>query len=105
MLSVSNAAARQPRIVRVSCVKGEGIGALADEVAAHAQAAAGRRQNHARERTHRMLAQEAGNLVRERLRDMEHAELDRLCAALAKGELGHDAAAWQAIELAARNPV
>ena len=103
MLSVSNAAVRQPRIVRVSSFKGQGISTLADEVFAHGQQAGRRRPDSARERIRQMLAQEAGTLVRERLRNMEHAELEALCVALAKGELGHDEAVWRAITLIARS--
>lgn len=101
MVSVLQGSARQPQILRVSSVSSEGIVALADAVISFSGSAAGHRQVGSRERMRRMIAQEAGNMIRERLRDMDSRTLDALCEAVAKGELVHEEAVWKAIRIAA----
>ncbi len=99
MLSVKSNAAGQPVIVRVSSVKGTGVTELADAVVSMNRGAGSRRGTGSRERMRRLFAQEAGNLLRERLTALESAELDALCDAAARGEIGHEDAVAKAIRL------
>jgi len=99
MLSVKSNAPRQPAIVRVSSVNGTGITELADAIFAMTHSAGNRRGTGSRERMRRLFAQEAGNLLRERLTALESAALDELCDAAARGEIGHEAAVSNAIRL------
>ncbi len=92
--------AKVPRILRVTATRGEGIPELADAIESIAQAAGCRRQQAARERMRRLIAQEAGNAIRDRLCGIESETLDELCAALARGELAHEEAVAAAIHLA-----
>ncbi|MBI3067851.1 MAG: methylmalonyl Co-A mutase-associated GTPase MeaB [Betaproteobacteria bacterium] len=89
-----------PPILRVTATRGEGIAALADAIESAGGAAGRRRQQGARERMRRLIAQEAGNAVRDCLCGIESKTLDELCAALARGELGHEEAVAAAIQLA-----
>lgn len=100
MLSVTKHAASQPAIVRVSSANGTGITELADAIAAMIRGGGGRRGTGSRERMRRLFAQEAGNLLRERLTGLESAALDALCDAAARGEIGHEDAVANAIRLA-----
>lgn len=93
--------ARQPRILRVTATTGEGTAELADAIDAMAGTCGRRREERLRERMRRMIAQEAGDAVRERLHAVESAKLDELCAALGRGELRHEDAVAAAIRLAA----
>ena len=99
MLSVKSNAVAQPVIVRVSSVKGTGITELADAIVARTRSAGNRRGTGSRERMRRLFAQEAGNLLRERLTVLDSAVLDELCDAAARGEIGHEAAVSNAIRL------
>ena len=92
---------RQPRILRVTATTGEGTAELADAIDAMAGACGRRREERLRERMRRMIAQEAGDAVRQRLHGVESAKLDELCAALGRGELRHEDAVAAAIRLAA----
>ena len=67
MLSVTKQATKQPSIVRVSAVSGTGMTELADTIDAMIRGGGGRRGTGSRERMRRLFAQEAGNLLRERL--------------------------------------
>ena len=100
MLSVTKHAARQPSIVRVSAVSGTGMTELADAIGATVRGAGGRRGTGSRERMRRLFAQEAGNLLRARLTELDSAALDALCDAAARGEIGHEDAVTNAIRLA-----
>ncbi len=100
MLSVTKHAARQPLIVRASAVSGTGMTELADAIGATVRGAGGRRGTGSRERMRRLFAQEAGNLLRERLMALDSAALDELCDAAARGEIGHEDAVTNAIRLA-----
>lgn len=91
---------RQPRILRVTAASGEGIEELADAIDAMAGPRGRRREERSRERMRRLIAQEAGNAIRQRLHEAEGAKLDELCAALARGELRHEDAVAAAIRLA-----
>lgn len=87
-----------PRILRTSAIRGEGIAELTDAI--EEQAAAGsRRRKTAAERMRRLIAQEAGDAVRERLCAMNSRAFDALCAAAARGELGREEAVAAAIRL------
>lgn len=99
MLSVRNDPSRPPRIVRVSATSGTGVPELANEIELLARAAESRRQTGSRERMRRLIAQEAGNIVRLRLGATDSAALDALCEAVARGELSHEEAALDAIRL------
>ena len=100
MLSVTKHALRQPVIVRVSALSGTGMPELADAIGAAIRGGGGRRGTGSRERMRRLFAQEAGNLLRERLTALESAALDALCDAAARGEIGHEDAVAEAIRLA-----
>ena len=100
MLSVKKQAPRQPSIVRVSAVSGTGISELADTIGSMIRGGGGRRGTGSRERMRRLFAQEAGNMLRERLSALESAALDALCDAAARGEIGHEEAVSNAIRLA-----
>ena len=100
MLSVTKHAARQPSIVRVSSVSGAGMTELADAIGAMTRGGGGRRGTGSRERMRRLFAQEAGNLLRERLTALDSAALDALCDAAARGEIGHEDAVTDAIRIA-----
>ena len=100
MLSVTKHAPRQPTIVRVSAVSGIGMTELADAIGATVRGAGSRRGTGSRERMRRLFAQEAGNLLRERLTALDSAALDELCDAAARGEIGHEDAVTNAIRLA-----
>jgi LAO/AO transport system kinase len=100
MLSVRNNAPQQPSIVRVSSVNGTGLTELADAISAKICGGGGRRGTGSRERMRRLFAQEAGNLLRERLTALESAALDALCDSAARGEIGHEEAVSNAIRLA-----
>ena len=100
MLSVTKHAPRQPTIVRVSAVSGTGMTELADAIGATVRGAGSRRGTGSRERMRRLFAQEAGNLLRERLTALDSAALDELCDAAARGEIGHEDAVTNAIRLA-----
>lgn len=100
MLSVTKHAASQPSIVRVSSANGTGITELADAIAAMIRGGSNRRGTGSRERMRRLFAQEAGNLLRERLTALDSAALDALCDAAARGEIGHEDAVTNAIRLA-----
>jgi len=100
MLSVTKHAPRQPTIVRVSAVSGAGMTELADAIGATVRGAGSRRGTGSRERMRRLFAQEAGNLLRERLTALDSAALDELCDAAARGEIGHEDAVTNAIRLA-----
>ncbi len=101
MLSVKNNAPRQPSIVRVSAVSGTGMTELADTIGSMTTRGGGcRRGIGSRERMRRLFAQEAGNLVRERLTALDSAALDALCDAAARGEIGHEDAVTNAIRIA-----
>jgi len=97
MLSVTKHAPRQPTIVRVSAVSGTGMTELADAIGATVRGAGSRRGTGSRERMRRLFAQEAGNLLRERLTALDSAALDELCDAAARGEIGHEDAVTNAI--------
>ena len=100
MLSVTKHAARQPSIVRVSSVSGAGVTELADAIGAMIRGGGGRRGTGSRERMRRLFAQEAGNLLRARLTELDSAALDALCDAAARGEIGHEDAVTDAIRIA-----
>jgi len=100
MLSVKKQAPRQPSIVRVSSVSGTGMTELADTIGSMIRGGGGRRGTGSRERMRRLFAQEAGNMLRERLSALESAALDALCDAAARGEIGHEEAVSNAIRLA-----
>ncbi|MEK7836051.1 MAG: methylmalonyl Co-A mutase-associated GTPase MeaB [Pseudomonadota bacterium] len=100
MLSVTKHAPRQPTIVRVSAVSGTGMTELADAIGATVRGGGGRRGTGSRERMRRLFAQEAGNLLRARLTELDSAALDALCDAAARGEIGHEDAVTNAIRLA-----
>lgn len=91
--------ASAPQILRVTATRGEGIPELADAIESMAEAARCRRRQGARERMHRLIAQEAGNLLRERLTALESAAFDALCDAAARGEIDHEDAVANAIRL------
>ncbi len=99
MLSVRKQAPKQPSIVRVSAVSGTGMTELADAIVLMNRSAGTRRGTGSRERMRRLFAQEAGNLLRERLMALESAALDALCDAAARGEIGHEDAVSTAIRL------
>jgi LAO/AO transport system kinase len=98
MLSLRHAAG-QPSIVRVSAANGTGVAELTDLVGAAHGATHRRRGSAARERMRRLFAQEAGNLLRERLASLDSAALDALCDAALRGEVSHEDAVTQAIRL------
>jgi LAO/AO transport system kinase len=100
MLSVTKHAPRQPSIVRVSSVSGTGLIELADAIVSMIRSGSSRRGTGSRERMRRLFAQEAGNMLRERLTALESAALDALCDAAARGEIGHEEAVSNAIRLA-----
>ncbi|MBI1990812.1 MAG: methylmalonyl Co-A mutase-associated GTPase MeaB [Betaproteobacteria bacterium] len=100
MLSVTKHAPRQPSIVRVSSVSGAGMTELADAIGAMTRGGGGRRGTGSRERMRRLFAQEAGNLLRARLTELDSAALDALCDAAARGEIGHEDAVTDAIRIA-----
>jgi LAO/AO transport system kinase len=100
MLSVRNDPSRQPPIVRVSATSGTGIPELANAIESLARAAESRRQTGSCERLRRLIAQEAGNIVRLRLGATDSAALDALCEAVTRGELSHEEAVQAAIRLA-----
>lgn len=100
MVGLRKDRAREPRILRVTATSGEGIAELVEEIESLARAAGRRRQEGSRNRMRRMIAQEVGNAVRQRLHAMESETFNQLCEALARGELGHDEAVQAAIRLA-----
>jgi len=100
MLSVRKQAPKQPSIVRVSAVSGTGMTELADAIDAMIRGGGGRRGTGSRERMRRLFAQEAGNMLRQRLLALDSAALDALCDAAARGEIGHEDAVANAIRLA-----
>ena len=100
MLSVRKQAPKQPCIVRVSAVSGTGMTELADAIGAMIRGGGGRRGTGSRERMRRLFAQEAGNMLRQRLMALDSAALDALCDAAARGEIGHEDAVANAIRLA-----
>ena len=100
MLSVRKQAPKQPCIVRVSAVSGTGLTELADAIVSMTRSGGGRRWTGSRERMRRLFAQEAGNLLRQRLTALDSAALDALCDAAARGEIGHEEAVSNAIRLA-----
>ncbi|MEK7876761.1 MAG: methylmalonyl Co-A mutase-associated GTPase MeaB, partial [Pseudomonadota bacterium] len=89
LLSVRKQAPKQPCIVRVSAVSGTGITELADAIVLMNRSAGSRRGTGSRERMRRLFAQEAGNMLRQRLTEIDSAALDALCDAAARGEIGH----------------
>lgn len=100
MLSVRKQAPKQPCIVRVSAVSGTGMTELADAIALMTHSGGGRRGTGSRERMRRLFAQEAGNMLRQRLTALDSAALDALCDAAARGEIGHEDAVLNAIRIA-----
>lgn len=100
LVGLKKGGAGAPPILRVTATRGEGIAALADAIESARGTTGRRRQQGARERMRRLIAQEAGNAVRDRLCGIESKTLDELCAALARGELGHEEAVAAAIDLA-----
>ena len=65
----------------------------------HFDFAGHRRGTGSRERMRRLFAQEAGNMLRQRLTGLDSAALDALCDAAARGEIGHEDAVAKAIRL------
>lgn len=100
LVGLKEGGAGAPPILRVTATRGEGIAALADAIESARGTAGRRRQQGERERMRRLIAQEAGNAVRDRLCGIESKTLDELCAALARGELGHEEAVAAAIQFA-----
>ena len=100
MLSVRKQAPKQPCIVRVSAVSGTGMTELVDAIVLMTRSGGGRRGTGSRERMRRLFAQEAGNMLRQRLMALDSAALDALCDAAARGEIGHEDAVLNAIRLA-----
>lgn len=99
MLSVRQGQAHVPRILRVTAASGAGIPELVNAVELEWGQGARRSRRGGPERMRRLLQQEAAETVRKRLAACESETLDALCAALARGDIGHEAAVLQAIEL------
>lgn len=103
MLALRKRTGWVPPVIRTIATTGEGVAGLVDAVAQHATAVAGHtRMNGARGRMRRILAQAAAENLRDRIVQMESAELDALCIALHRGELDYREAAEKAIGLAGR---
>ena len=100
MLDLRKNTVRRPCIVRVSAVSGTGITELADAIVSMNSGSDRRRGAGSRERMRRLFAQEAGNMLRQRLSSLESEALDALCDAAARGEVGHEEAVSSAIHLA-----
>ena len=100
MVSVRKNPAQGPQVLRVTATTGEGIAELAGAIDAFLGSGKNRRTQGAAERMRRLVAHEAANAVRQRLGEMKSDALDRLVAALARGDLGHEDAVEQAIRLA-----
>jgi len=100
MTSAKRKTGTEQPIVRVTATTGEGVGRLADVVCAPEFGQAGRRLADAGQRMRRMLAQEAGNLMRERINELDSVRLDALCEALVQGEMRHEDAVLEAARLA-----
>ena len=92
--------AREPRVLRVTATRGEGITELADAIESLGGAAGRRRLEGARDRTRRMIAQEAASAVRQRLHETQSEAFNQLCEAVVRGELGEEEAVLTAIRIA-----
>lgn len=100
MVSVRKDPAQGPQVLRVSAATGEGVAQLADAIGGLLGSRTSRRAQGSVERMRRFVAHEAANAVRQRLGNMKSDALDRLLAAFAHGDLGHEEAIEQAIRLA-----
>jgi LAO/AO transport system ATPase len=103
MIALRSYAAWKPPVLRTVATTGEGVPKLAETIAAHAQAGAGRRAggDARRTRMRRLLAASAADRLRRSIEQGASSELDRLCDQLSRGEIDHAAADLRAIEIAA----
>ena len=103
MIALRSYAGWKPPVLRTVATTGEGVPQLAEAIAAHAQAGAGRRAGGdvRRTRMRRLLAASAAGRLRRSIEQGGSSELDRLCDQLSRGEIDHAAADLRAIEIAA----
>jgi LAO/AO transport system kinase len=102
MLALRPPADWTPPVLRTAASSGEGVGALADAVAAHHQflAAADRRAELRRQRARRRVERALAELAWRGARSLPDGALDRTVAAVAAGELDPYTAAgelWHAV--------
>jgi GTPase len=74
-----------------------GIDALHNAIMSRLAASAGDKRNRREQRMRRLIAESAGRIVRDLIRDADGGELARLVQAAASGEIGMDAAARRAL--------